>query len=223
MKSIRSLIIGAAIVVLAVALGASHAQADPPTSSVVSGEPIEHPLATPLASDADGAETTHEIEEIDGGIFHLDLWSSDTAEVNAAVQIGGDYFYWFVAGGVDLTVDGPLSKSRYEVGSGIGTRIPAYRFFVDLDLSAYALLDHDGAFLEAGMAKARLGAGWRFATHFALFAGASANLFVDADLSEYGYDTTVEYPTYVDRVEVIGREGPVRFSLWPGFYAGIEL
>ena len=162
-------------------------------------------------------------EEIDGGLLHLDVWSSDTAEANIALQFGGDYFNVFFAGGADMTVAPEAGEREWQVGMGFGTRIPVWRVFFDLDLAIYGRLAQDGEPLKTGLAKARLGLGYRFATHFAVFAGASANLMADADLGFIGMDTTVDSPTYLSSVHNIDVDGPLRLTAWPGFYAGFEL
>ena len=161
-------------------------------------------------------------EEIDGGLLHLDLWSSDTAEANLALQIGGDYINVFFAGGADLTV-AEGKEREWQLGLGFGTRIPVWRVFFDLDLAVYGRLDQNGNPLKSGLAKARLGMGYRFATHFAVFAGASANLMADADLGFIGMDTLEDTPTNLGNTYDIEVDGPLRLTAWPGFYAGFEL
>lgn len=177
------------------------------SSSTKSG--LDAELATELSSD-----------DLHDGSFYIDVWSSDTAEANLAMRFGGGHTYTFLAAGTDLSVSEPGEDRRYQVGAGAGIRGLIDDAFIDFDFSLYMLLDQDGAPLEAGMAKIRLGVGSRFSRYFAVSAGVTATLFGDLDIPEQ--NTTVAYPTYMQSVTYLDVEAPLRLALWPGFYAGME-
>lgn len=220
------------------------------TLRVASGEPAPthelaeaatasptHTLDLSPAPQVEAASHTAEEDPVDHGFFHLDAWTSDTAELNLGLRLGGAGGYFFAAGGVDLTHPaGEVDGARYQVGAGFGVRIPIERVFIDLDLAGYALLDSDGSPLEAALGTTRLAVGYRFAHYFAAYAGASANFFFDTSLEGFAEDkipaayrdqlpdTSVENPSYIDTRYPVQFEGaPLRMTISPGFYVGIQI
>lgn len=220
------------------------------TLRVASGEPAptSHLVAAPNRSPAravdlspapplhlEAASDTLEDDPVDHGFFHLDAWTSDTAELNLGLRLGGAGGYFFAAGGVDLTHPaGEVDGARYQVGAGFGVRIPIERVFIDLDLAGYALLDSDGSPLEAALGTTRLAVGYRFAHYFAAYA--SANFFFDTSLERFAEDkipaayrdqlpdTSVENPSYIDTRYPVQFEGaPLRMTISPGFYVGFQI
>src|SRR5690606_29971394 len=164
-----------------------------------------------LASEMEGAPIGV-VSLARNGQLHLQGFASDLALTNVALKFGSRHVYTLLTAGVQPGGDG---VRHWITGAGIGGHIPFGRFYFDVDVLGSSLREE---FIGGGanvLGQLRVIGGWRLADHFAVFAGATANVWTLFD--EQNPEKVGLLPGWQ-----VGSDS-VQVRMWPGLIAGIEL
>ncbi len=132
-----------------------------------------------IAKDADVAIGL--LNFVKRGIFHVDLWASDSSLINLGVKFGARHTYTLVHASFD-----PVGEAHGGVGLGLGVRLPAAGIAVlDLDGASSLVFGLNSSEQKAWQTPAfhhrlRVLLNLRFAPHFGMFFGPTINLLVSA-------------------------------------------
>ena len=141
------------------------------------------------------------------GYHSLEAWTSDTTPAFVGVKLGGRRIYTLLSAGLD--------NEQYLFGGGIGLHTPRNGYYVDIDATAYTILDHDfGEAPDDLLAKLRFAVGYRLDRDFSLFGGASATAGLAFD-GKPGTDQSPLKGKTFDRGRSVIR-------LTPGLFAGVS-
>jgi hypothetical protein len=145
------------------------------------------------------------INLIGDGLHRLDVWASESAIGTAALKFGSKNVYTLIgAGWVNP------SQSYWTFGGGLGVHLVRDPFWLEIDGSAWSVAE--GPFILPGVhAKLRSQVGLDIAPHFAPFAGLSMNTWT-------GFGDVTPRALGVPSA----RRASGRFTVWPGFHAGVS-
>jgi hypothetical protein len=148
------------------------------------------------------------------GMFRVQGWTSDVAVANVGLKFGGRHLYTLLTAGYQ---PGGADTRRVVHGLGFGAHLPLGAFWLEADVVGSSVRPSFFAFRETRnvLAQTRLVAGFQLAERFGVFAGATANAFVNFRGRDYAglgsrYALTEENPG-----------ATVRY--WPGFVAGVQI
>lgn len=185
-----------------------------------------------IAEDADVAIGL--LNFIKRGIFHVDVWASDSALVNIGVKFGARHTYTLLHGSVD-----PTNRGHGGVGAGLGVRLPKLGIAV-MDLDAASSLVFGMDFSDEKILRTpafhhrlRVILNLRFAPHFGMFFGPTVNVLVSAPERDpiTGQAQVLSGPSYQMRdngtgisiVPAVGGDTRrARVQAWPGFVLGLS-
>ncbi|MCA9708672.1 MAG: hypothetical protein KDK70_22680, partial [Myxococcales bacterium] len=164
-----------------------------------------------------------------GGI-RAEVWTSDTAAINAGIRLPANYTYAFFAGGLhpiarrdrQATPQDDLPRSTgtaLMAGMGFGGHLPVNdEVAIEADASGWIVSSGLRAAPPiASLAKVRAMVAWQLRPRIAIWGGPTLNVMVDranASVARPGYGWISG--SYVDEDE------NVRVRWWPGFAAGLR-
>jgi len=184
-----------------------------------------------VAKDADVAIGL--LNFIKKGIFHVDVWASDTALINLGVKFGARHTYTLIEGSIN-----PLGDPHGGVGLGLGLRLPRLGIAV-MDLDGVSSIvfgindNEDKVWRTAAFHhRLRLILNLRFAPHFGMFFGPTFNVLVSApgrdpatgaDDSFGGGFRMRDNGSGISVLPAAGGDtGAARVQAWPGLVLGLS-
>ena len=156
------------------------------------------------------------------GILEGSVWASETAFANVGFRIGSKHFYTMISvGSQTLSEQNTDSDWVAEAAFTVGGRFFASSsVFFDLDIQAAQFLDSNGWHTNNALGRLRLAVNYRFFSHLTLYAGLSANVFV-----EFEEDNSIALsggPVPLTVVHERSLTEDIEVSVFPGFFGGIS-
>jgi hypothetical protein len=169
-----------------------------------------------LLNVASEAETSIGLLNLIGnGQHHVQAWVSDLSMANVALKIGSRNFHTLFTLGLRPSRHG--EPRWWAAGLGLGAHLPFGPLFVDLDVLASSL--HESRLFSASgnlLGQLRLVGGWQPFSHFALFAGVTANSLMTF------HGEALPGADRFKQGQVFYGDG-TRVQVWPGLVAGVQL
>jgi len=154
------------------------------------------------------------------GYHHVELWTSESFNANAAIKLGVPVFYNIFALSVHLDPD----NTGWAFGYGVGSQANISKAFkMNFDLLAYQYFDdnnriHDWEYYNI-LNQFRWLTSWQLAKHLSIYAGPTFNVQIsDADLYPEGVESPLAPYNFYD--ETFNNQTNVK--MWIGFNAGLR-
>lgn len=146
------------------------------------------------------------------GRHSLAFWKTDTAEGHVGIKLGNPYFHSILSYGSETLGN----DDRQFFGFGLGLNHCMERFFAELDLMAYHVVE-DGEWRDEVnlLTKGRFCLGWNVRPHFALFGGITANFLVTEREPAGDFGERTWHYEYDEEEELW-------YKSWPGVILGIQ-
>jgi hypothetical protein len=157
---------------------------------------------------------------VKNGENHLDLWTTTTEPYNLSLQLGSKHVYSIWGLHVIRPDLADRERIKWSPSLGIGGRVSRGALFASLDASAGSIQIFDDSGPDNLLTRLRATVGYRFADHFALFAGAAYNTYIGWDGEDEPQIDESPVVTFDDQTD---HEGSTTIRRWPSLVLGLQL